>query len=155
MSTDLDAARARVQAWVDAIEPLAAQFEDDSMGRFCSDLRALVDALTITDEKVEAAWRVIEDRDARYISHDDMRAALEAAFGSKLTITDDAEYEWGVARTRFPSSPAYPQQDRESCERFIENPPLGTIYPKGPWLILRRRKAGSWEPLEAAFGSNP
>lgn len=47
------------------------------------DCRAVVAMLRrqgpVTDAQVDAAWRIIEDRDQRFITHDDMRAALEAA----------------------------------------------------------------------------
>lgn len=70
-----------------------------------------------------------------------LRAEWEAEQG-------EVEWEWGVAREQHPSIPAYKQRDREACERFIANPPLDIPNPRGPWLILRRRKAGPWVPVE-------
>ena len=98
---------------------------------------------------------VVRERDgsASSIVRMTTRMAISTAIDailSSLSVPEPAEdeWEWGIARKRWPSSPAYFYRDREACERAIENPPVGIPNPQGPWLILRRRKAGPWVPVE-------
>lgn len=56
-------------------------------------------------------------------------------------------WQYGVTRPSQPSAPCYFMRNQEEAERFIANPPLGTVNPRELTVILKRRKAGPWEPI--------
>lgn len=102
----------------------------------------------VTDTQVEAALDAFYGSDLRRGSHAPMRAALEAAaLHRQGPITD--EWEWGAIWTNgvvegkwFDMGDSF--AIREAAERQVD----GYVDPQ---IVLgRRRKAGPWEPVEAA-----
>lgn len=97
-----------------------------------------VDGLVVSRRNMEI---VIRERDAA-------REALANTMRRQGPITE--EWEYATRRASGGGLP-YLQYDLESARRFIDNPPIGIVrYEGDPFVAIRRRKAGPWEPVEAA-----